>query len=95
MLFIEKKLEENKKSYYCDRFFSDTQTVQDRSGTLIHELSHQVGTVDLTYTPSDIKNIDWWKNAKTFDSWIDYFDNEIRFCIPGWKIVFSMGKDFQ
>ena len=65
--------------------FSRNEMVQrERGRTIAHELSHNVGTRDHTYSQDEIKDVKWWNNASSFNTWMKHG----KFCIPGWKDCF-------
>ena len=73
-----------KKSQYCHSFFTERDGVTGRGRTIAHELSHNVGTRDHTYSQDEIKDVKWWNNASSFNTWMKHG----KFCIPGWKDCF-------
>lgn len=73
-----------KKSQYCNSFFTERDGATGRGRTIAHELSHNVGTRDHTYSQDEIKDIKWWNNASSFNTWMKHG----KFCIPGWKDCF-------
>ena len=54
--------------------------VERKAAVLVHEISHNFGADDITYKRSKIKDVEWWKNAETYEWWLE----KQAFCIPGY-----------
>ena len=63
---------------FCNGYLK--MSVERKAAVLVHEISHNFGTDDITYKRSKIKDIEWWNNAETYEWWIE----KKKFCIPGY-----------
>lgn len=66
----------------CENYFRSSTTDKYREGVLVHELSHNFGTLDAedfssVKPPFNGKNVKWHNNAETYEYWI-----KEKFCLP-------------